>query len=312
MPAIITHHIFGEDASALLPDGILCGPEDLLAFLLGNQGADPLWARVRTLPNRARMCHDLATRMHTGHMVEVLIALRNSVACLKDGERSIGRAFALGMAGHYLLDSMTHPLILAQQEELVRIDPSLEIARGEVHAVIESDLDSWVLWEMRRQTVLDAPSTSALMRTEQIDRVAGAMISQMAWEVFHLELGANEYGRAIRDYQLFYRAIDPPSSRLRNTLSSVELLMRAHSRLHAQAHVTTASDSCASANLEHRLWRNPATGEASTASFPDLFHDALFAWPEFSKCLVLGNEKRLQAMVADINYYGELAYGESA
>lgn len=307
MPAIITHHIFGEDASALLPDGILCGPEDLLAFLLGNQGADPLWARVRALPKHAHACHELATRMHTGNVVEVLITLRNSVACLKDDERSIGRAFALGMAGHYLLDSMTHPLILAQQEELICVDPSLAAARSEVHAVIESDLDSWVLWEMRNQTVLDAPSTSALMRTEQIDRVAGAMVSQMAWEVFHIELGADEYGRAVQDYQLFYRAIDPPSSRLLNTLSSVELLVRANSRLRAQAHVITTSSSCASANLEHHLWRNPATQEASTASFPDLFHDALFAWPEFSKSLVLGNEERLQAMVAGINYYGEPA-----
>jgi hypothetical protein len=57
--------------------------------------------------------------------------------------------------------------------------------------------------------------------------------------------------------------------------------------------------------LDHRLWRNPATGEASTASFPDLFHDALYAWPEFSKSLVLGNKNRLSVMIDGINYYGQ-------
>lgn len=305
MPAIITHHIFGEDASALLPDGILLGQEDLLAFLLGNQGGDPLWARVRTLPKQARTCHLLATRMHTSNMVDVLMALRNSVSCLNDKDRSIGRAFALGMAGHYLLDSMTHPLVYAQQDELVRADPSLRDAYDEVHAIIESDLDTWVLWEMRRQTVMETPSTSALMRTDQIDRVAGAMVSQMAWEVFGLELGANEYAGAVKDYQLFYRAIDPPSSRLLNVLSSLELIKRKVSRLRAQAHTVTTSDTCAAANLEHHLWRNPATGEASCASFPDLFHDALFAWPDFSKSLVVGNADRLSAMIAGINYYGQ-------
>lgn len=305
MPAIITHHIFGEDASAILPDGILSGQEDLLAFLLGNQGPDPLWARIRTLPKQARACHTLATRMHTDHMVEVLLSLRNSVSCLADKDRSIGRAFALGMAAHYLLDSMAHPLIYAQQEELISADPSLEDARDEIHAVIESDLDSWVLWEMRRQTVLDTPSTAALMRTDPVDRVAGAMVSQMAWEVFQLHLGADEYGRAVEDYRLFYRAIDPPKSHLLRTLSSLELIKRNYSRLRAQAHVVTTSDTCASANLDHRLWRNPATGEASTASFPDLFHDALYAWPEFSKSLVLGNKNRLSAMIDGINYYGQ-------
>lgn len=305
MPAIITHHIFGEDASALLPDGILSGQEDLLAFLLGNQGADPLWARIRTFPRQARACHALATRIHTSNMVEVLLSLRNSVSFLNDKDRSIGRAFALGMAAHYLLDSMTHPLIYAQQDELIKTDPSLEEARDEIHAIIESDLDSWVLWEMRHQTILDTPSTAALMRTDTIDRVAGAMVSQVAWEVFQIELGADEYGRAIQDYRLFYRAIDPPKSHVLRALSSLELIKRNYSKLRAQAHMATTSDTCASANLEHRLWRNPATGVTSTASFPDLFHDALFAWPEFSKNLVLGNEGRLAAMIDNTNYYGQ-------
>ena len=36
MPALITHHIFGQDAVATLADGIVEGQEELLAFLLGS------------------------------------------------------------------------------------------------------------------------------------------------------------------------------------------------------------------------------------------------------------------------------------
>lgn len=38
MPAIICHHIFGEDAAATLPEGMVVGEEELLAFLLGKIG----------------------------------------------------------------------------------------------------------------------------------------------------------------------------------------------------------------------------------------------------------------------------------
>ena len=50
MPAILTHHLFGEDASAQLPEYLLTSQEEMLAFLLGNQGPDPLLARFTCLP----------------------------------------------------------------------------------------------------------------------------------------------------------------------------------------------------------------------------------------------------------------------
>ena len=89
MPAIITHHIFGEDASNLLPEGLLTCEEDLLAFLLGNQGPDPFWARIRTLPRRAKTCHVLANAMHSSHIVDTFLVLRDCAAHVRDDDKTI-------------------------------------------------------------------------------------------------------------------------------------------------------------------------------------------------------------------------------
>ena len=61
MPAIITHHIFGEDVLRTLPAGMVEGEEEVLAFLLGNQGPDPLFACFSTVPSVAVRCRRLGT-----------------------------------------------------------------------------------------------------------------------------------------------------------------------------------------------------------------------------------------------------------
>lgn len=304
MPAIITHHIFGQDASALLPEGCIANEECLLAFLLGNQGTDPLWVRFSTLPHIARACHALAGKAHTGHVVDAFFALRDGVAHLPEQETSVGRAYVLGVLAHYLLDSVCHPLIIALVDELVTADPSLNDARPEIHALIESDIDSWMLWQKRQLTVCDTPCAAALASTPRICDVAGTLLAHMAKDVYGIRLAAAEFGHAVRDYRLVYRLIDPPAPTLTHALARIETIWRPHSRALAQAHRVPNDDELTLGNLEHHLWHDPATGDASTASIADLFHDCLLAWPMFARRFLEGDRARVQTMVAGINYYG--------
>ena len=157
MPAIITHHIFGEDVLRTLPAGMVEGEEEVLAFLLGNQGPDPLFARFSTVPSVAVRCRRLGHAMHDGRVVEAAFAMRDGVSHLPVADERVGRAFALGALGHYALDRTAHPFVFAQQEALAAAEASLAGASSELHAVIESDVDSWILWRSAAPRCWTAP-----------------------------------------------------------------------------------------------------------------------------------------------------------
>lgn len=289
MPAIICHHIFGEDAATSLPEGMLEGEEELLAFLLGNQGPDPLFARFSTPPSRARSVHELGHRMHDGRCDKALASFRSGVEHLPRADERIGRAFVLGLLAHYRLDSICHPFVFAQQEALAAADPSLAGSQNELHALIESDIDSWILWEKRRVTVLERPAHANLMRTDRIGRVAGALFSQAALGVYGVGLGAGEYAAAVDDYELEYRLLDPAGGPVARMAGAFERMARPHSFAEAMAHRVVRSCDCAAANLEGRPWMDPSSGEERHESFADLFDAALMGYPEAAEAFVRGN-----------------------
>lgn len=289
MPAIICHHIFGEDAAAMLPEGMIDGEEELLAFLLGNQGPDPLFARFSTLPGAAAADHRLAHQMHDERCGQALMAFRDGVQHLPVADERIGRAFVLGLLAHYRLDSVAHPFVFSQQEALAAASPALAGAQEDLHAVIESDIDSWILWEKRRATVLERPAHMNLMRTERICRVAGALFSQVAFSVYGRTMGAEEYGACVADYEFEYRVLDPAGSPTARAVGALERIVKPHSFAQAMAHRVVRSCECAAANLDRRGWSDPTDGCVRHESFADLFEEALAGYPELAEAFVRGS-----------------------
>ena len=301
MPALITHHLFGEAAVTSLPEGLVQGQEELLAFLMGNQGPDPFFARFFTRPDKAAVAHRLAHEMHEEHVAGAFVCLRQAVTHLWEEDKGVGRAFVLGMAGHYLLDRTTHPLVFAEQDAICEAGVGLEGAGVDVHAVIESDIDTWMLWQERHATVLDCPPDMELALTSRIARVAGALFSQVAWQVYNLRVGADEFGRSVRDYAFVYRRIEPAGSMRCDGYAAIERLLQPHSHLRAMAHQVLRSDECASANLERHPWTDPSTGEVSCDSFADLYHKALADYAGFVESYVRGGGLNVEEIVCGIN-----------
>ena len=78
MPALITHHLFGEESIDRLPQGVITSDEERIAFILGNQGPDPFFFHILT--PRVSDCTLLAQVMHRSRM-------SRQFACLRDGVR---------------------------------------------------------------------------------------------------------------------------------------------------------------------------------------------------------------------------------
>ena len=156
MPALITHHLFGEESIDRLPQGVITSDEERIAFILGNQGPDPFFFHILT--PRVSDCTLLAQVMHRSRMSRQFSCLRDGVSHLLPRDASLGRAFALGLLSHYVLDRNAHPFVYEQQFGIVESDPELEASGSQVHAVLESDLDVLML-QLKRDgaTVEDYP-----------------------------------------------------------------------------------------------------------------------------------------------------------
>ena len=80
MPAIITHDFFGRDVYDALFQTIGGSRDEADAFLLGNQGPDPLFYAVADF--RATAYHKLGNTMHSRKPAELLAALKDSLGVL--------------------------------------------------------------------------------------------------------------------------------------------------------------------------------------------------------------------------------------
>lgn len=304
MPALIAHHIFGEDAFSSLPEGIVSGEEELLAYLLGNQGPDPFFMRFTAGPTANRVCRKLAHDFQSSQATRAFLSVRSSVGRLPEEDKRVGRAFALGLVGHYVLDRTVHPFVYAQQAALIAADPSLADSAREIHAVIESDIDTWTLWEERHSTVVERPTDANLMRTDRIDRVAGALFSQVAFSVYGLNMGAEQYGGAVGDYEFICRLVDPAAAAHSRVAGGLERLVRGRSMAEAMGHYVLRSRECPAANLECHAWESPFTHETSHESFPDLYDRARADYPALAEAVVRGDGARLAELVGGLNYEG--------
>ncbi len=303
MPALITHRLFGDESMLRLPKGIISTNAELAAFVLGNQGPDPFFFRVRSPRFRDAMAFGGA--MHRSRMTRAFAALHDGVAHLPAADSRVGRAFALGLLGHYVLDRTAHPFVYAQQHGIMAQDPALAGAGSQVHAVIESDLDLLMLQAKRGgATVEEYPPADELASSARIDRTAGALTSFIARSVYGIDLPASAYGGAVRDMRLAYTVIEPAGSPGAVRLGLLEGASGRYSLLGALAHRVTREAPAGAANLAHRPWENPFTGEASTEDFAQVFDRALDDYERVAELFIAGND--FAAVTGHVNYSGRV------
>lgn len=313
MPAIITHDLFGQTAYERLHETIGEGQEEKFAFLLGNQGPDPLFY-ARANPSISEFAR-FGSQMHSENTNLLLATFHDAMDTLAPEEKSVGRAYLLGFLCHYLLDSTVHPFVYANQYALC--DAGIEgLSREdstEVHAVIESEYDEVMLYTRTGKTLATyMPHKEILRASDETLNIIGKLYSYMAVMAFSRAMQVNIFRKSTKAFRLVQSIFYSRTGVKRALIARVEEVVRTYSFYRSMSHRAIEATECAFDNHDHNVWVNPFTGVTSTASLFDLFDQAqariedtfaIFENPDF-------DEEMAAEITSGMNFSGNPRKGE--
>lgn len=237
MPAIITHDQFGRKALAKAAAGVVSNERERNAFLLGNQGPDPLFYCVAN-PTTAKY-HKLGNLMHHADPSALLFSLAQSLVYLPEAAHPLAKAYIAGFLCHYLLDRAEHPLVYAQQYALcdAGIDGLSDKDGSEVHAIIESDLDEMVLWTCEGKTVASFnPHKEILKADRQTLAIISYLVSMAVHDAYGKEVSPDLFTKSVLGFRRIQHVFHSPRGIKRTALGNIERKFRKHSFVQAMSH----------------------------------------------------------------------------
>lgn len=276
MPALITHDTFGQDVYDQIRSTIGARRDEAEAFLLGNQGPDPLFYSM--LVPRLRAFNRLGTIMHNEKPNQLLAALKSSLDILDENEQRVGRAYALGFLCHYTLDSAMHPLVFFHEYRVCDAgEPGLSRSNGsEVHAVIESEFDEMVLFTRQGQTVATFDPSQAILKGDAfVLATVSKMYAYLALTVYGLIIPPAMFSSSVKSFRVAQRLLHSATGTKRAILGRMEELVRPYSFYRSMSHRPHEITESEFDNHDHASWENPFTGEHEKTSFWDIYDGAV-------------------------------------
>lgn len=313
MPAMLTHDLFGQDAFGPALGAIdLYTPDERDAFLLGNQGPDPLFY-LALLPPLEEF-ERLGTTMHHIPPSAPFVSLRKAADGLPEVDQPIALAYLAGFTCHYLLDRAVHPFVYFWERGICAagVDDLDESDASIVHAEIERDLDEMVLFVKRDQTIETyRPYEQVLCARDDVLRVIGDLYcSSVVGSLAEDEPTASRvFPLAVKSFRVTQRMFWSPTGKLSDALAFAEkpLLNNRYSLVRAMSHRVRAQSTSDFDNRDHATWRNPFTGESSRDSFWDIYDRTLGEVVPALK-VVLGedfDEEAAYQLTGGLNFCGE-------
>ncbi len=281
MPAMLTHDQFGQDAFGTAINTVpLYTPDERNAFLLGNQGPDPLFYLLIVPPmDEFRV---LGSDMHHVPPSKLFVSMRQAMDALPEKDQGIGRAYLAGFTCHYLLDRAVHPFVYFWERGICQAGVSGLNTNdsGEVHAEIERDLDEMVLFTKHNQTIETYKPYIEVLRgsDKMLDVVGNLYFDAVVSEVADGEPTANKvFPLAVSCFRLVQRAFWSPRGGKTAAFARMEGLLHSsrYSLVRAMSHRPRAELTSSFDNCARKPWRDPFSGEIRTESFWYLYNAAL-------------------------------------
>ncbi len=276
MPSLITHDTFGQDIYASHYKDIGTSHKEYEAFLLGNQGPDPLFFSV--LDPRLSAYTRLGSTMHKEEPTKLLLAFKQSLDILRPEERSLGRAYVFGFVCHYILDSHMHPLVYSHEYTICEagVEGLDSQDKHEVHALIESELDEMVLFKKYETTVANFDPSRQILRSQEsaLDTIS-KMYQYAAMLTYGAAVPDRLFKSSTKSYRRAARLFHSPSGVKRSVLGVVETGFRRHSFIRAMSPRPMELNESVFENRAHKVWQNPFTGLYDSRSFWNIYEDSL-------------------------------------
>ena len=311
MPSVLTHDFFGRDAYAGVARELgFTTTDEMDAFLLGNQGPDPLFYLVGN-PLFDKNSH-VGEIMHDEKPSELFSAFRSALDTLEGDDRTFARAYLAGFLCHYLLDRTAHPLIFAQEHALCESGRGglAQTYHSTVHANIEREIDEMMLYRKRSCTIEQyKPYEEVLHGSAEVLSAIDALYERAIPQVFGHEIAPNTFSMATHLFRVANRLFYSPKGGKRALIGGIERLAKrapfsfycgmSHRAVHASV---TRLD-----NHEHAQWSHPFLPVTSTDSFLDLYDRAQSAVAKaeaqlFADQFTLENAREL---TEGLNFSGE-------
>ncbi len=287
MPAIVTHDTFGKNALEYLRTEVGSSHDCVNAFLLGNQGPDPLFYLVAD-PKYGEWSK-LGSRMHAEKTNEVLTAMISAVDIIPEHEQDVARAYALGFMCHYLLDSTVHPLVYAQEYAMCDAGvPGLTRAQGSsVHATIECEFDEVVMTRHLQTTLMEfSPADNILRASKRVLNTVSTMYLYVSLVVFNNVPPSQLYTRGVKLFRAGQQLFYSKSGIKRRFLVKTEEALRGVSFYGSMSMRACPREESLFENAENEVWLDPSFGTERTESFEDLFACALGRVKESAELLL--------------------------
>lgn len=308
MPAIITHDRFAHEMLELPATSFISSTEEKNAFLLGSQGPDPLFFCVVT-PHLAPY-RNLGSLMHDKKPADLMHSISQVPTKCPPNTQRVVRAFTAGFLCHYLLDRAAHPFVYSQQFALCNAGIEGLTAKDghEVHAVMESELDEYILYTHTGLTIASyKPYREILRASEQNLAALSHAICSILWDTYERLSPANLFSLSVHNYRRIQFATYSPRGVKRRLYGAVERRFRNHSFAQAFCHRPLKLTESAFDNREHRVWVNPFTGEHNTSSFDDIFENTLAEANALIPSFIEGlNLEDACEMTKHINFSGKI------
>ncbi|NLG10493.1 MAG: hypothetical protein GX562_03030 [Coriobacteriaceae bacterium] len=276
MPALLSHHLFGKTVVSKMGGGAFPTINERAAFLLGNQGPDPLFYALFT--PAMREVKRFGSVLHSERVDMTIDVMRDYACSLEDEYMKIIDAYLCGFICHFTLDSIEHPLILSQQEAIISagILGLDETAASVVHGQIETDLDAMMLYRSTGKTVKDYQITKHVLQGDALVlSLLDEFFNHVAWRAHDVILPDDVFSRSVKDMRTSVRVLQSRSGLRRTLLGYGERLVRPHSLMQAMSHRVDVGRSSEFDNAIKEPWKHPFTGEISEASFSELFDVAI-------------------------------------